>query len=121
VVFGLLDVACLLLFFLPFFAQRGEAVIRGVSLLNLVGISPFLRVAYFVLLIAMVLWGILTLSLQTCTHHRWLSVKSTGSLVLTALGVLLFMISLQPYAAGYLFAFLIIKGFMLMTRKVSSR
>lgn len=119
VAFGLLDISSLLLFFLPFFAQRSEAVIRSVTLLTLTGVSPYLRIGYIILVVAVVLFGVLTLCLQNCTHRFWVTIKSAGSLTLTALGVLLFMISLQPYAAGYLFIFLLIKVFILMTRKVS--
>ena len=119
VVFGLLDMGALLLLFLPFFAQRGESIIQEVSLLDLTGLSPYLRMGFLVLVAVTVLWGILTLCLQTSSCRFWGSVKRAGSVVLTALGVLLFMLCLHPYAAVFLFVFLLIKVFLLMTRKVS--
>ena len=47
--FGLLDVSVLLLYFLPFFAQKVAGVISEVSLLMLTSVSPYLKIVYFVL------------------------------------------------------------------------
>lgn len=118
-VFGLLDISASLLLFLPFFAQRSEEMIQSVSLLGLTDISLWLKASFAVLLGAMVIWGILLLALQNCSCRFWVAAKSKSSLALTAIGVLLFTLSLHPYAAGYLFVFLLIKVFLLLTRKVS--
>lgn len=100
-VFGLLDVGALLLLFLPFFGERtGDAVI-AVSLMGLTGVAPYLKAAYFAAVMAMAVTGILTLALQK-GYYRF-------SLLLNIVGVLLFIISLQPYAAVFLFLFLMIK------------
>ncbi len=115
-VFGLLDIGASLLLFLPFFAQRDDAIIRGASLLTLTGVSSYLRIVYAVLVAVIVLWGVLVLAMQNYRRH-FLALVSMG---LTAMGVLIFTLSLQPYAAGYLFIFLMIKVFLLVTRKVSS-
>lgn len=114
-VFGLLDIATSLLLFLPFFAQRGEPIIRGVSLLALTGVSSYIKMIYAVLVAVIVVWGVLVLAMQNC-RRRFLALLSMG---LTAMGVLIFTLSLQPYAAGYLFIFLLIKVFLLVTRRVS--
>lgn len=111
-VFGLLDICALMLLFLPLFAQRGEGVIREVSLLSLSEVSPYIRLSYFALVMMLVVWGILTLALQNCNKRLWIQMKSKVSLVLNVLGVLLFILSLQPYAAVFLFIFLIIKVLM---------
>lgn len=113
-VFGLLDICALMLLFLPLFAQRGEGVIREVSLLSLSEVSPYIRLSYFALVMMLVVWGILTLALQNCNKRLWIQMKSKVSLVLNVLGVLLFILSLQPYAAVFLFIFLIIKVLMLV-------
>ena len=46
VVFGLLDLSLILLFFLPFFAEKKDGMILSVSLLNLYEISAYLRYSY---------------------------------------------------------------------------
>lgn len=46
----------------------------------------------------------------------WIQYKSKVSLLANAIGVFLFIISQQPYAAVFVFAFLIIKALMLIKR-----
>lgn len=116
-VFGLLDSGMALLLFLPFFGQQDEGAIQEVSLLALNAIQPYLKTAYFVVVAVMILWGILTLALQTCRHRLWMKSKSILSLIFSAVGVCLFIVSRQPYAAVFVFAFLIIKALMLIKRQ----
>ena len=106
-VFGLLDISVAIFFFLPFFGQKAGEMIEEVSLLSLLGIPTYLKVAYFTFTIAISLWGILTLAFQNCNF--WLENNSKISLILTVIGTLMFIISLQPYAAIFLLLFLLIK------------
>ncbi len=108
-VFGLLDCSMAMFFFLPFFAQKAEGVLQEVSLLSLTALSPCLKAAYLAVVIGITLFGILTLALQNCRQAFWLKWKTNASLVLSSVGVLLFIISPQPYAAAFTFIFLIIK------------
>ena len=118
-VFGLLDLSVAMFFFLPFFGQKAEGTIRAVSLLHLTGISPWLRICYFVSVTAMALWGIVTLALQNCRHPLWLQGKTLVSLLCHGISVFLFIISLQPYAAAFLFLYLAIKVLMLVKKGVT--
>ena len=113
-VFGLLDCSIAMFFFLPFFGQKAGAIIQEVSLLSLTEIAPYLRIAYFAVVIGMIVLGILTLALQNCHQAFWARNKSKMSLLCNALGALLFIISSQPYAAAFLFIFLVIKALMLI-------
>ncbi len=115
-VFGLLDCSTAMLFFLPFFGQKAGQIIQGVSLLALNEVASYLRSAYFVVIVAMIVWGVLTLALQNGHYAVWVRLKSKLSLGLHALGVFLFIISSQPYAAALLFLFLVIKAVMLVRR-----
>ena len=114
VVFGLLDCSTALLLFLPFFACKTQQIISEVSLLELTQISSWIKITYFVFVVAIIAFGILTLVLQNCRLSFWIKVKSKISVALSFVLSLLFIISLQPYAAVYLFAFLIIKVLMLI-------
>ena len=107
--FGLLDCSIATFFFLPFFGQNANGIIQEVSLLALTEIAPYLKAAYFVVIIGIILSGILTLALQNCHKVFLTNNKSKISLALTVLGTLLFIISSQPYAAAFLFVFLSIK------------
>ena len=116
-VFGLLDCSIAMFFFLPFFGQKTGGVIREVSLLSLSGVSSWLRTAYFAVVIGIILCGVLTLALQNCRQAFWDRSKNQISLLINAVGTLLFMISLQPYAATFLFVFLAIKVLMLIKKQ----
>ena len=113
-VFGLLDLSVAALLFLPFFGQKMGDLVRSVSLLTLTDIAPYLRIGYAVAVAAMVAVGILTLALQNCEQVLWTRNKHKLSIVCNTLGLLLFVISQQPYAATFLLIFLMIKVFLLM-------
>ena len=113
-VFGLLDICVLMFFFLPFFGQEANGVVQEVSLLSLNGIATYLSVAYNIVVIAIIIFGIATLAFQNCKKAFWLKNKDKISLILNATAVLLFIISSQPYAGAFLFVFLIIKAMMLV-------
>ena len=116
-VFGLLDYGMALLLFLPFFGQKADGVIRAVSLLALSDIQPHLKITYIAFVGIMVVLGIMTLALQNCGQRLWTQSKSVLSLALSAVLVCLFIASQQPYAAVFIFAFLIIKALMLIKRQ----
>ncbi len=116
-VYGLLDVSVAMFFFLPFFGQTVAGQIHEVSLLALTQPQPWLLIAYFLLVTVGILLGILTLSLQSVTHPVWVKNKHWLSVVWSGAGAVLFMISLQPYAALYTFVCLTIKVLLLLRRR----
>ena len=113
-VFGLLDCSTAMLFVLPFFGQKAGNTVHAVSLLSLTAIEPYLKSAYLAAVIAMTALGVLILALQNYRYTRWVQHKHKLSLLLNTAGILLFMSSLQPYAAVFLFTFLAIKGLLLI-------
>lgn len=115
-VYGLLDICIALLLFLPFFAEDADGIIQSVSLIALDGVQPYLKTAYLAVVSGMTVMGILTLTLQNCQAIAWVKSKTTISLTLGALLVLLFMISSQPYAAVFAFVLLTIKALILIKR-----
>ena len=116
-IFGLVDLCMALLLFLPLFAAKGIGEIQEVSLLALIGIPLYLKVAYFAAVIGTTVMGILMLALQNCTATVWRKGKANVSLALGVLSVLLFVISQQPYAAVFAFALLVIKAIVLIKRR----
>ena len=115
-IYGLLDCSMALLFLLPFFGQKVNGAIQEVSLLALTEIQLYLKILYLVIVIGMTALGVLTLTLRNCNYAFWIQNKSRVSLLINAIGVFLFIISQQPYAAVFVFAFLIIKALMLIKR-----
>ncbi len=115
--YGLLDLCTAMLLFLPFFADKTEEAVQSVPLIALGGVQPYLKIAFLAVVISMIAMGILTLALQSCQWAAWLKSKTTISLMLGAIAVLVFMISSQPYAAVFAFALLTIKALMLIKRQ----
>ena len=115
-VFGLLDLSAAMVFFVPFFGQKADGYVQAVSLLFLTEITPYLKAAYFVMVIGMVAFGISTLVLQNYRGAYWVRNKSIISLLINTATALLFIISSQPYAAAFVFVFLVIKVVMLIKK-----
>lgn len=116
-VFGLFDIGIAVFLFLPLFGQKVNGIIQEVSLLFLTEIELYLRAAYYIVVIGTVVFGILTLAMQKSRNLFWVRNKNKISLLLNTIGVALFIISTQPYAAILLFVFLFIKGFMLIKHR----
>ena len=114
IAFGMLDLSVVMFFFLPFFGEEANGEIHAVSLLSVDKIAAYLTAAYFVIVIAIIMLGILTLVLQNSHKAFWMNNKSKISLGLNALAALIFIISRQPYAAAFMLIFLVIKGLMLI-------
>ena len=116
-IYALLDLSFAMLFFLPFFAQRAKDGPQSVSLVNLISAQPYLRASYFIVVSLVIVMGALTFALQGCQNAVWLKSKSIISLSLSAIATILFIVSLQPYAAVFAFALLAIKSFFKVKRQ----
>jgi len=112
--FGLLDCSVAMFFFLPLFGQRTKDVVQSVSLPALEGVSPYVKTAYFAVVIVSMILGLTTLALKNCRHAFWLRNKNGLSLLIGAAGALLFAICRQPYAAGFALVYLMIKTWLLL-------
>ena len=115
-VFGLLDLSAAIVFFVPFFGQKADGYVQAVSLLLLAEIAPYLKAAYFVMAISMMAFGISTLVLQNYRGAFWVRKKRVLSLLVNTATALLFIISSQPYAAAFVFMFLVVKVALLVKK-----
>ena len=106
----------ILLLFLPWFGQTVNGQLEEVSLLSLVAISHYLRFVYLDLVFSIVTMGVLMLVLHRCHRPFWVRNKYRVSAVLNGVGVLVFILGSQPYAAILLFAFLTIQVLLLKNR-----
>lgn len=107
-VFSALDCSILLLLVLPLFGKETGDGIAAVSLLSMTGHASYLLFAYWSVVVGMVLLGAFTFLL------RERKIPCLLSLLLNTAAALLFIISLQPYAAVFLFLFLAIKVMLLI-------
>ena len=108
-VFSLSDLCMAMLLLLPFFAERTYGVPIASSLLHLSLVQPYMRVVYFIIVIGTSLLGALSLSLCGRDCALWRKISTALSLGLGCASVLVFALSLQPYAAGFAFVLLAIK------------
>ena len=113
-VYSMLDLSVALLFFLPFFGQGSTGTIEEVSLLGLTDCQLWLKMAYYIIVTAMIAAGCLNIICRRWGNKIWSAKIERISLAVTVAGTLLFIMSRQPYAAAFLFIFLIIKAFMLI-------
>jgi hypothetical protein len=114
--FGLLDLSMALLLFLPLFREREGGVLKSSSLLALDTVQPYLGASYLAVIIGMILTGILTLALQNFQAEIWIKSKTKISFLFSTVSVLLFVISLQPYAAVFALVLFAIKGLIFAKR-----
>ena len=115
-VFGLIDCSVAMLFLIPLFGQQEGDIIRQVSLLSLQKTPLFTKAIYLAIILLTVACGIATLALQNCSCLIWIKAKTVLSMVLTIVSVIIFIASLEPYAAFFIFVLLIIKGTLLLKR-----
>ena len=108
-IFGVIDMSSILLLFLPLFAMReGGAVIES-SLIAFGGTYIYLKVAFYTAVILEVLMGVLTLAMQNVRFYYWVKLKSLMSIIISMLAVILFTLTLQPYAAVFALFLLAVK------------
>lgn len=115
-IFGLLDCGYGLFFFLPFFGQETDGIIREVSLLALTQLQPWLKYAFLAVVLATVAVGIATLVLRSSPWEFWLRRKNQLSLLCNVAAAFLFILSRQPYAAAFAVCFLIVKALLLIKK-----
>lgn len=115
-VFGLLDFSAVLLIFLPFFGQSGQAEVLALSLLKLSDIAPLLKTVYWCAVLLLAMRGLFGLGLHFCHYSSAYIYASRLSLLLNGLAALIFVVSPQPYAAVYLLFLLAVKAMMLIKK-----
>lgn len=115
-IFGMLNVSVSLFYVLPWFGQTVGGALQEVSLLALTAVTPYMRCLYLGVVSSIVLFGVLMLALQNCHCPFWVNHKHKLSLMLHVVGLLLFVLGSQPYAAALLFVFLMIQAMLLLKR-----
>ena len=115
--FGILDCMVAILFVLPFFGQYENSMIRAVSLFEFMDSLGYLRIFYTVIVTCTVLFGVTEVILQKYQHTFWKQSKIFVSLGFNVLGIMIFMVSQQPYAGFFLLCMLVIKGILALKQR----
>lgn len=116
-IFGVLDCMVAILFVLPVFGQEVNGMIRAVSLFEFMDSLGYLRIFYTVIVTCTVIFGIAEVILQKYQHKLWNQSKIFISLGFNVLGIMIFMISQQPYAGFFLLCMLVIKGILVLKQR----
>lgn len=116
-VFGIMDCMVVTLFFVPFFGQPGDGRVDMVSLLNYSDSTGYMKVIYHTIAALTTVFGISELALQNVQHRLWRNNRLTVSVLLSIMGTWFFIASRQPYAAGFLFFIVLLKGTLLIKQR----
>ena len=111
-----LDILLAILLFIPAFGN-GPGSPETVSLFDLTGISPWGKIIFIAVIVVSVLNGICGVILANFNKMVWNRHRLVTGMVLSILAVLVFIAARQPYAGIVCFAFLVIKGFLIVKVK----
>ena len=111
-----LDILLAILLFIPAFGN-GPGSPETVSLFDLTGISPWGKNIFIAVIVVSVLNGICGVILSNFNKMVWNRHRLVTGMVLSILAVIVFIAARQPYAGIVCFAFLVIKGFLIVKVK----
>jgi len=111
-----MDILPAILLFIPAFGNGPDSS-ETVSLFELTGINPWVKTVFIVIIVIMILNGICGVILANYNKPVWNRHRLITGVVLSILAVIVFLATRQPYAGIICFAFLVIKGFMMITSR----
>jgi len=112
-VFGILDCMMALLFFLPFFGQQENGIIRVVPLLSFTETRDYIWVTFVLIVGLITVFGIVQLALQNWQNRIWLKSKIVISIALSVFAMMFTIASRHPYPGAFLLCILVLKGILL--------
>ena len=101
-----------LLLFLPVFGNGTDSP-SSVSLLEMTGLSPWIRAVFAALIALTVLNGICGLIISHFDKPVWNRRLLLTGMALTIAGAAVFMLTRQPYAGIFCLAMLVVKGLLI--------
>ena len=111
-----LDILLAILLFIPAFGN-GPGSPETVSLFDLTGISLWGKTIFIAVIAVSILNGICGVILANFNNTIWNRHRLVTGMVLSILAVLVFIAARQPYAGIVCFAFLVIKGILIVKVK----
>ena len=116
---NILDILTAVLLFLPVFGNGTDSP-ASVSLFGLTGIQPWLKAVFIALIGLIILNGVCGVILSRFDRPLWNRHRTVTGMVLSVIGVGVFICSRQPYAGIICFSILVVKAGLMMTGKESS-
>ena len=113
---GCLDIFVLIMFFLPLFKEKSGGKFFAVSLIELSGVMPYIKISFIVLIVLCGILGIIQLIHIMLKAEKFSRILKYVSLCLSIILVLTFIVTQEPYAAVLSFGLLIFKGILLIKK-----
>ncbi len=116
VICSALDILMAVLLFIPAFGNGTDSTVT-VPLSAVTGINPWIKIVFMIIIGVMVLNGICGMLLSRFDKPLWNRHRLVTGMVLSIIGVVIFVVTRQPYAGIICFALLTIKGGLLLLVK----
>ena len=111
-----MDILLAILLFIPVFGNGPESS-ETVSLFGLTGITPWVKNVFIVMIATAILNGICGVIIANFNKPVWNKHRLITGVILSILTVIVLIATKQPYAGVVCFAFLVIKGFLIIKVK----
>ena len=111
-----LDILLAILLFIPAFGNGPDSS-ETVALFGLTGISPWVKIVLIVIISITILNGLCGVIIAHFNKTVWNWHRLVTGVILSILSVMIFTVTRQPYAGIVCFAFLVIKGFLIVKAK----
>ena len=111
-----MDILLAILLFIPAFGNGPESS-ETVSLFELTGITPWVKTVFIVMIATAILNGICGVIIANFNKPVWNKHRLITGVILSILTVIVLIATKQPYAGIVCFAFLVIKGFLIIKVK----
>ena len=111
-----MDILLAILLFIPAFGN-GPNSSETVSLFGLTGITPWVKNVFIVMIATAILNGICGVIIANFNKPVWNKHRLITGVILSILTVIVLIATKQPYAGVVCFAFLVIKGFLIIKVK----
>ena len=111
-----MDILLAILLFIPAFGNGPESS-ETVSLFGLTGITPWVKNVFIVIIATAILNGICGVIIANFNKPVWNKHRLITGVILSILTVIVLIATKQPYAGIVCFAFLVIKGFLIIKVK----
>ena len=113
---SVLDILTAVLLFLPVFGN-GTDTPAAVSLFHLTGIQPWLKIVFVILIGLIILNGICGVIISRLSQPAWNRYRLVTGMILSVIGVGVFIGTRQPYAGAVCFSILVIKSYLIYKGK----
>ena len=111
-----MDILLAILLFIPAFGNGPDSS-ETVSLFGLTGITPWVKTIFVVIIATAILNGICGVIIANFNKPVWNKHRLITGVILSILTVIVLIATKQPYAGVVCFAFLVIKGFLIIKVK----